>query len=69
MVVHYPRTVWKNSYAEHEVAGKSCNKKKVEPWECQSLVSTMTKNSDAEHRVAISKTHNEKRVLKDLHKT
>ena len=29
MVVHYPRTVWKNSYAaEHEVAGKTYNLKK-----------------------------------------
>ena len=28
MVVHYPRTVWKNSYAEHEVTGKTYNKKK-----------------------------------------
>ena len=27
MVVHYPRTVWKNSYAEHEVTGKT-NKEK-----------------------------------------
>ena len=25
MVVHYPRTVWKNSYAEHEVTGKTYN--------------------------------------------
>ena len=24
-VVHYPRTVWKNSYAEHEIPGKTCN--------------------------------------------
>ena len=23
MVVHYPRTVWKNSYAEHKVTGKT----------------------------------------------
>ena len=23
MVVHYPRAVWKNSYAEHEVTGKT----------------------------------------------
>ena len=23
MVVHYPRTVWKNSYAEHEITGKT----------------------------------------------
>ena len=22
MVVHYPRTVWRNSYEEHEVTGK-----------------------------------------------
>ena len=28
MVVHYPRTVWKNSYAEHEVTGKTYNNKK-----------------------------------------
>ena len=29
MVVHYPRTVWKNSYAaEHEVTGKTYNLKK-----------------------------------------
>ena len=28
MVVHYPRTVWKNSYAEHEVTGKIYNLKK-----------------------------------------
>ena len=27
MVVHYPRTVWKNSYAEHEVTGKPYKKK------------------------------------------
>ena len=25
MVVHYPRTVWKNCYAEHEVTGKTYN--------------------------------------------
>ena len=25
MVVHYPRTVWKNCYAEHEVTGKKYN--------------------------------------------
>ena len=25
MVVDYPRTVWKNSYAEHEVTGKTYN--------------------------------------------
>ena len=24
-IVHYPRTVWKNSYAEHEVTGKTYN--------------------------------------------
>ena len=28
MVVHYPRMVWKNSYAEHEVIGKTYNLKK-----------------------------------------
>ena len=28
MVVHYPRTVCKNSYAEHEVTGKHTHKKK-----------------------------------------
>ena len=28
MVVHYPRTVWKNSYAEHVVTGKTYNLKK-----------------------------------------
>ena len=28
MVVHYPRTVWKNSYAEHELTGKTYNLKK-----------------------------------------
>ena len=28
MVVHYPRTVWKNSYAEHEVTGETYNLKK-----------------------------------------
>ena len=28
MVVNYPRTVWKNSYAEHEVTGKTYNNKK-----------------------------------------
>ena len=28
MVVHYPRTVWKNSFAEHEVAGKTYNLKR-----------------------------------------
>ena len=27
MAVHYPRTVWKNSYAEHEVTGKTYNQK------------------------------------------
>ena len=26
MVVHYPRTVWKNSYAEYEVTVKHTNK-------------------------------------------
>ena len=25
MVVHYPRTVWKNSYAEHEVTFFKCD--------------------------------------------
>ena len=25
MVVNYPRTVWKNSYAEHKVTGKTYN--------------------------------------------
>ena len=30
MVVNYPRTVWKNSYAEHEVTGKTYNLKKKE---------------------------------------
>ena len=30
MVVHYPSTVWKNSYAEHEVTGKTYNLKKKE---------------------------------------
>ena len=25
MVVHYLRTVWKNSYAKHEVTGTTCN--------------------------------------------
>ena len=38
MVVHYPRTVWKNSYAaEYEVTGKtySYKKKELGPiWEC-----------------------------------
>ena len=28
LVVHYPRTVWKNSYAEHEVTGKTYNYRK-----------------------------------------
>ena len=28
MVVHYPRTVWKNSYAEHKVTGKTYNRNK-----------------------------------------
>ena len=28
MVVQYPRTVWKNSYAEHEVAGTIEKRKK-----------------------------------------
>ena len=28
MVVHYPRTVWKNCYAEHEVTGETYKKKK-----------------------------------------
>ena len=28
MVVHYPRTVWKNSYVEHEVTGKTYKLKK-----------------------------------------
>ena len=27
MVVHYPRTVWKNSYVEHEVTGKTYKNK------------------------------------------
>ena len=27
MVVNYPRSVWKNSYAEHEVTGKTYNLK------------------------------------------
>ena len=25
MVVHYPKTVWKNSYDEHKVTGKTYN--------------------------------------------
>ena len=29
MVVYYPRTVWKNSYAEHKVTGKRYNLKKI----------------------------------------
>ena len=29
MVVHYPRTVWKNSYAEHEVTSKTYNLKNL----------------------------------------
>ena len=29
MVVHYPRTVWKNSHAEHKVTGKTYNKNKI----------------------------------------
>ena len=29
MVVHYPRTVWKNSYAEHKVTGKNIQLKKT----------------------------------------
>ena len=28
MVVHYPRTVWKSSFAEHEVTGKTFPNKK-----------------------------------------
>ena len=28
MVVHYPRSVWKNCYAEHQVPGKTYKKKK-----------------------------------------
>ena len=33
MVVHYPRTVWKNSFAEHEVTGKTYNyQKKLGYW-------------------------------------
>ena len=32
MVVHYPSTVRKNSYAEHEVTGKIYNKKKSFKW-------------------------------------
>ena len=28
MAVHYPRTVWKNCYAEHELTGKTYNQKK-----------------------------------------
>ena len=36
MVVHYPRTVWKNSsYAEHEVTGKTYNKKKKIQADCR----------------------------------
>ena len=27
MVVHYPRTVWKNGYAEHKETGKTYNNK------------------------------------------
>ena len=27
MEVHYPRTAWKNSYAEHKVTGKTYNQK------------------------------------------
>ena len=26
MVVHYPRTVWKNSYAKHKETGKTYHK-------------------------------------------
>ena len=37
MVVHYPRTVWKNSYPEHEVTGKTYKKRRkkkllIPPW-------------------------------------
>ena len=28
MVVHYPRTVWKNSFADHKVTGKNNKKTK-----------------------------------------
>ena len=31
MVVHYPRTVWKNSYAKHKVNGKTYNNKGNKP--------------------------------------
>ena len=42
-VVHYPRTVWKNIYAEHEVTGKTYNILSIQAtrWDCsqQSLLS------------------------------
>ena len=41
MVVHYLRTVWKNSDAEHEVTGKTYNQKtkKQQDLALQSLLS------------------------------
>ena len=34
MVVHYPRSVWKNSCAEHKVTGKTYNLKKLSRDKC-----------------------------------
>ena len=33
-LVHYHRTVWKNSYAEHEVTGKTYNQIKMNKKRC-----------------------------------
>ena len=36
MEVHYPKSVWKNCYAEHQVPGKTYKKKKKKPWDPQT---------------------------------
>ena len=42
MVVHYPRTVWKNSYAEHEETGKTYQKKERKKGRGQNSLSVVT---------------------------
>ena len=49
MVVHYLRTAWKNSYAEHKVAGKIYNYKKNTPWGNCVPIATEMCELGAEH--------------------
>ena len=51
MVVHYPRTVWKNSYAEHKVTGKTYNLKKNENKHGMDFTHCMTARSNIPYLV------------------